>query len=146
MLTTCRKLFEILFHGSYMRIIPGHLSGHVRDTCVKFLGINKCKFYMLATCRECFRMSNVSLSSTTVSGLDPSLSSTSWSKLYIHERYSIKLLQLNTVRTAKITDRTSVVSASNQAINYRLWPSLNLFENAKLPTSSLLTENGSGNF
>ena len=37
MLTTCRKLFEILFHGSYMHIIPQYLSGHVRDTCMKFL-------------------------------------------------------------------------------------------------------------
>ena len=32
MLATCRKLFEIIFHGSYMRIIPQHMSGHVRDT------------------------------------------------------------------------------------------------------------------
>ena len=38
MLATCRKLFEVLFHGSYMRIIPQHASGHVRDTSLKFLG------------------------------------------------------------------------------------------------------------
>ena len=40
------------------------MSGHVRDTCMKFLGINKCKSYMLATCRKCFRINNVSFSST----------------------------------------------------------------------------------
>ena len=39
MLATCRKLFEIIFHGSYMRIIPRHASGHVRDTCMKCLAI-----------------------------------------------------------------------------------------------------------
>ena len=39
-------------YGSYMRIIPQHVSGHVRDTCMKFLGINKCKCYMLVTCRK----------------------------------------------------------------------------------------------
>ena len=44
MLVTCSKLFEIVFHGSYMRIIPQHVSGHVRDTCMKILGINKCIF------------------------------------------------------------------------------------------------------
>ena len=37
MLATCRILSEILFHGSYMRITPQHVSGHVRDTCMKFL-------------------------------------------------------------------------------------------------------------
>ena len=40
MLATCRKLFESIFHGSYMRIIPQHVSGHVRARCMKFLGIN----------------------------------------------------------------------------------------------------------
>ena len=64
MLATCRKLYEIAFHGSYMRMIPKHVSGHVRDTCMKFLGINKCTFYMLVTCRKCFRIYNVSFSST----------------------------------------------------------------------------------
>ena len=43
-----------------MRIIPQHVSGHVRDTCMTFLGINTCKFYMLVTCRKCFRINNVS--------------------------------------------------------------------------------------
>ena len=57
MLATCRKLFDILCHGSYMRIIPQHASGHVRDTCMKILGIIKCKCYMLVTCRKCFRIS-----------------------------------------------------------------------------------------
>ena len=55
-----------LFHGSYMIIIPQHVSGHVRDTCMKFLGINRCKFYMLVTCRTRFRINNVSFSSTMV--------------------------------------------------------------------------------
>ena len=68
MLATCRKLFEINFHGSYMRIIPQHMSGHVRDTYMKILGINKCIFYMLVTCRKCFRITNVSFSSTMVRG------------------------------------------------------------------------------
>ena len=27
-----------------MRIIPQHVSGHVRDTYMKLLGINKCNF------------------------------------------------------------------------------------------------------
>ena len=27
-----------------MRIIPQHVSGHVRDACVKFLGINKLRW------------------------------------------------------------------------------------------------------
>ena len=67
MLATCRKLFEIILRGSYMRIIPQYVSGHVRDTCMKFLGINKCTFYMLVTCRKCFRINNVSCSSTMVS-------------------------------------------------------------------------------
>ena len=66
MWATCRKLFEILFHGSYMCIIPQHVSGHVRDTCMKFLGIDKCKVSMLVTCRKCFRINNVSFSSTMV--------------------------------------------------------------------------------
>ena len=66
MLATCRKLFEIIFQGSYMRIIPQHMSRHVRDTCMKFLGINKCKFYMLVTCRQRFRINLVSFSSTMV--------------------------------------------------------------------------------
>ena len=43
-----------------MRIIPQHVSGHVRDTCMTFLGINKCKNYMLVTCRKYFRINNVS--------------------------------------------------------------------------------------
>ena len=59
MLATCRKLFEIIFHGSYMRIIPQHMSGHVKDTCMKILGINKCMFYMLVTCRKCFRINTI---------------------------------------------------------------------------------------
>ena len=66
MLATCRKLFEIIVHGSYMRIIPQHVSGHVRDTCMKFLGINKWKCYTLVTCRKCFRINSVSFSSTMV--------------------------------------------------------------------------------
>ena len=66
MLATCRKLFEFICHGSYMRIIPQHVSGHVRDTCMKFLGISKCKFYMLVTCRKCFRNNHVSFSSTMI--------------------------------------------------------------------------------
>ena len=70
MLATCRKLFEFIFHGSYMHIIPQHVSGHVRDTCMKFLGINKYIFYMLVTCRKCFRTKNVSFSSTMVVGTD----------------------------------------------------------------------------
>ena len=49
-----------------MRIIPQHVSGHVRDTCMKFLEINKFKFYMLVTCRQCFRINNVSFLSTMV--------------------------------------------------------------------------------
>ena len=65
MLATCGKLFEIIFHGSYMRIIPQHASGHVRDSCMTFLVI-KWKFYMLATCRKCFRINNVSFWSTMV--------------------------------------------------------------------------------
>ena len=68
MLATCRNLFEIIFHGSYMRIIPQHVSGHVRDACMKIVGIIKCKFYMLVTCRKCFRINNVSFSSTMVLG------------------------------------------------------------------------------
>ena len=65
MLATCRQLFQFFcFHGSYMRIIPQHVSGHVRDTCMKILGIIKCKCYMLVTCRKCFRNNNVSFSST----------------------------------------------------------------------------------
>ena len=32
----------------------------------------------------------------------------------------------STVRTANITDWTFIISVINQAINYRLWPSLNL--------------------
>ena len=45
MLATCRMFFEIIFHGSYMRITPQHVSGQ-RDTCMKILGIYfKC--YML---------------------------------------------------------------------------------------------------
>ena len=68
MLATCKKVFEIIFHGSYMRIISQHVSGHVRDTCMKFLGINKCKFYMLVTCRKCFQINSVSLSSAMVTG------------------------------------------------------------------------------
>ena len=32
-------------------------------------------------------------------------------------------LRNNTVRTAKITDRIFIISAINQVINYRLWPS-----------------------
>ena len=47
-----------------MRIIPQHVSEHVSDTCMKFLGIHKCKIYMLATCRKCFWINNVSFSST----------------------------------------------------------------------------------
>ena len=49
-----------------MPIIPQHVSGRVRDTCTKFLGINKCKIYMLVTCRKCFRINNASFSSTMV--------------------------------------------------------------------------------
>ena len=45
-------MFEILFNGSYMSIIPQHVSRHVRDTCMKFLGIKKCKFYMLVTSED----------------------------------------------------------------------------------------------
>ena len=41
MLATCRELFENIFHGSHMRIIPQRVSGHVRDTCMKIFGINK---------------------------------------------------------------------------------------------------------
>ena len=37
---------------------------HVRDTYMKFLGINKCKFDMLATCRKCYGINNVHFSST----------------------------------------------------------------------------------
>ena len=66
MLATCRKSIEILFHGSYMHIIPQHVSGHVRDTCMKVLGINKCILHMLVTCRKYFRINNVSFSSTMV--------------------------------------------------------------------------------
>ena len=44
MLATCRKSFEIIFHGSYMRIIPQHVSGHVRDTCMKFMELINAKF------------------------------------------------------------------------------------------------------
>ena len=43
-----------------MRIIPQHVSGHVRDTCMKILGNNTCNFYMLVTGRRCFRINNVS--------------------------------------------------------------------------------------
>ena len=62
-----------------------------------------------------------------------------------------------TVRTAKITDRTFIISAIIQVPKYRPWPSLKIFlvilackvfavfENAKLPTSSLPTKSGSGN-
>ena len=66
MLATCRQLIEIIFRGSYMRIIPQHVSGHVRDTCMKLLGISKCRFYMLVTIRKCFRINNVSFSSAMV--------------------------------------------------------------------------------
>ena len=68
MLATCRKLFEYFLHGSYMRIIPQHVSGHVRDACMKFLGINTCKIYMLVTCRKCFQINHVSILSTMVRG------------------------------------------------------------------------------
>ena len=40
--------------------------GPSKDTCMKFLGINKCKIYMLVTCRQCFQLNNVSFSSTMV--------------------------------------------------------------------------------
>ena len=65
-INNCNNFLEIIFHGSYMRIIPQHVSGHVRDTCMKVLGINKCKCYMLVTCRKCFRINNVSFSSTMI--------------------------------------------------------------------------------
>ena len=74
-------MIEILFHGSYMRIIPQHVSRHVRDTCMKFLGINTCKMYMLVTCRKCFQINNVSFLSTMVAGtvpMCPMLESWSW--------------------------------------------------------------------
>ena len=73
MLATCIKLFEVSFHGSYIRIIPQHVSGHVRDTCMKVLGISKCKFFMLVTCRKCFRINNVSFSSTMVYTSQPAV-------------------------------------------------------------------------
>ena len=56
-------------YSSYMRIVPQHVSGHIRDTCMKFLGINKCKCYMLVTCRKCCRIKHVSFSSTMVDSL-----------------------------------------------------------------------------
>ena len=59
MLATCSKSFERIFHGSYMRITPQHVSRHVQDTCMNILGINQCMFYMLVTCRKCFRINNV---------------------------------------------------------------------------------------
>ena len=43
------KIIWNYFHGSYMRIIPQHVSGNVRDTCMKFSGISKCKIYMLVS-------------------------------------------------------------------------------------------------
>ena len=44
MLATCKKLFEIICHGSHMRIIPQHMSRHVRDTCMKFLELINVEF------------------------------------------------------------------------------------------------------
>ena len=55
MLATCRKLFEIIFHGSYMRIIPQHVSGHVRDTCMKFLGINEMQILHVGYMQKMFQ-------------------------------------------------------------------------------------------
>ena len=63
------KLFEFLCHGPYMRIIPPaheRVPAHVRDTCMKFWEIHKCKVYMLVTCRKCIRINNVSFSSAMV--------------------------------------------------------------------------------
>ena len=44
LLDYCRKLFEILFHGFYIRIIPQHVSGHVRDTCMNSWELTNANF------------------------------------------------------------------------------------------------------
>ena len=54
-----------------MRIVPPSMwavPAHVRDTGVKFLGINEYTFCMLGTYRRCFRIDKTSFVSTMLLG------------------------------------------------------------------------------
>ena len=68
MLATCRKLFYFswLLHAYHYPTCE-RVPAHVRDTFMNFLGISKCNFCMLVTCRKYIQISDVSFSSTMVS-------------------------------------------------------------------------------
>ena len=59
------QLFSWLLHAYHYPTCE-RAPAHVRDTCMKFLGMNKCKFYKLVACRTCYRINHVSFSSTIV--------------------------------------------------------------------------------